>query len=474
MRNVSPERRRLFAVSAAIIVLFIPSRLFLLYNTRPAGTDTELYARYAYIHRLAAECRLPFHDCYRTMGLADISGPGPKVFDSLAMTVVAYPPFAVAMMTVPALIVRGGNPVSRTTLTEFTACYKEVYRWFCAAFELLLMLITGFLILRLYKNERLFVTVLRMGLLCLAGMCMPRILYNRLDILLSALLMVSLAALIRKKPLVLLSFFVFALAVNFKLIPLFLLPIWILGSLREQPAVRMLPTGVLRGLELCGMVAGTALFFFVLEGKGVFDFIAFHLDRGVHIESTWGTFSLLAAHIAGTPFRMALSYGAYNVYLPAAGFLSELSLTALSVAILALTALLVIRCIRRPPAAAEPPAALLGPETVIEASLLCLLMVFSFSKIFSPQFLIILVPLVALLPRTGRGEFVFICIFIGVCCLSTLIYPYFYTKAIIHGPTPFGLFLLVARALMLLWMTGFLFVRQFSKLGGAVKTERVL
>ena len=360
MQNVSPERLKLFAVSALIIVLFFPSRLLLLYNAKPAGTDTELYARYAYIHRLAAECHLSFYDCYRTMGLADISGPGPKTFDSLAMTVVAYPPFAVAMMSVPGFFIQGGGaPVSRMSMPEFTVRYKKAYPWLCAAAELIMVMIVSFLVLRLYKDERLVITVLRMGLLCLAGMCMPRILYNRLDVLLSALLMVSLAAMIRKKPFLLFSFFVFALAVNFKLIPLFLLPVWLLGSLRQQPDRHLLKAIIPKGFQLCGIVAGTTFFFFLLEGKGVFDFVAFHLDRGIHIESTWGVLSLFAAKVAGTPFRMALSSGAYNVYTQAAGLLSVLSSATLFIAMLAVTAVFTVRCLKKS-ANAETRAALMG------------------------------------------------------------------------------------------------------------------
>jgi len=72
------------------------------------------------------------------------------------------------------------------------------------------------------------------------------------------------------------------------------------------------------------------------------------------------------------------------------------------------------------------------------------------------------VPLVALIPYEGKGAFIVSCLFIGVCCLSTLIYPYFYTKAIVQWPTWFGLYLLSARTLLLLGMTVILFVRALA------------
>jgi hypothetical protein len=304
-----------------------------------------------------------------------------------------------------------------------------------------------------------------MCFLCLAGLCMPRILYDRLDIILSTLLLLSLALLIQRSTLA--SFLLFALAVNFKLVPVFLLPVWILGSFRasdfDQPSfrarvVRMVLMSAARGILLVGLTAGVALLFYVFEGKGVFDFLEFHYNRGVHIESLWGAFSLLAARLSGAPFHMALTYGAYNVTTPATPVLSALSSATLAGLLIAVTVVLAVRFTAR----LERSAHSLSPQEIIEATLLYLCVVFSFSKIFSPQYLFALVPLVALLPRARGGAFVVSCVFVGVCCLSTLIYPYFYTKAIIHGPTWFGLYLLTARMLLLVGMTGFLFARSVA------------
>ena len=375
------------------------------------------------------------------------------------MTVVAYPPFAVSVMTIPALMVPKALPVSRMTLSDFTVRYKKFYRWFCAAAEMLTVAIAVLFILIFYKTESFFVTAFRMAVVCLAGLCMPGILYARLDVILGALLMLSLVLLVKKR--VLLSYFVFALAVNFKVVPMFLLPVWILGSFvlpdsesmpwRER-VLRMVRTGLTRGLLLCGMTAGVSLFFYVMDGKGVFDFVVFHLVRGVHIESAWGTFSLLAACLFDTPFHVILTYGAYNVVTPVTPVLSALAFPLLAFFLSAATVIIAVRFVRRD-------GGQLPPQAVIEASLLFLCIVFTFSKIFSPQYLLALIPLVALMPYTGRGGFVITCLFTGVCLLSTLIYPYFYSKAILHGPTWFGLYLLTARVLLLAGMTGILFIR---------------
>jgi hypothetical protein len=217
--------------------------------------------------------------------------------------------------------------------------------------------------------------------------------------------------------------------------------------------------GLTRGFLLCGMTACVALFFYFTEGKGIFDFLRFHLVRGVHIESAWGTFSLLASRLLCTPFQVNLTYGAYNVTTPVTPLLSMLAFPLLALFLTAATVALAARFVR----ADSGQAHALSPQKVIELSLLFLCIVFLFSKIFSPQYLLALIPLVALMPYTGRGTFVFSCLFIGVCCLSTLIYPCFYSRAILGCPSWFGLFLLTARVLLLAGMAGFLFFRQFGK-----------
>jgi hypothetical protein len=464
-----PAKRRFFIVVAAIVAVYLPSRLYLL-CVHPSDSDIDLYARYAFIHQYAAEKGVPFHDLYRTMGLADIGSAWSLSYDSLALTVVAYPPLALAFIEAPTLLARGGHPVSLMSLADFTARYRTLFRWLCALFELVAVVIVSLLLLDLYKRERTVATVVRMGILCLAGYCMPHIMYDRLDIILSTLLVLSLAALIKRMPL--LSFFIFACAVNYKVVPIFLLPIWVFGSLRssdfQQPSgqkrlFHLLWQSVARSMVLCGMIAGIFLVFYFMEGKGVFDFFMFHRDRGVHIESTWGTLALLAARLGGTPFHIVNSYGAYNVITPVTKCFSLLSLPFLAAALLALTIGFWLRCVKSCGRQSQGGALLLSPQSIIATTLLFLCVVFSCSRIFSPHYLFVLVPLAALIPYTGKGSFVFVCILVGVCCFSTLIYPYFYSRAILDGLTGFGLYLLAARSLLLLVMTGFILVWAISQ-----------
>ncbi|MBN2189266.1 MAG: hypothetical protein JW699_07415 [Chitinispirillaceae bacterium] len=457
------KRLRIILLAVMLAMLYVPSRLFVLNSVRPAGTDTDLYARYAYIRRLASERRVSFHELYRDRGHAVLESGGPRPFDSLILTVVAYPPLAVAVMTIPALLMQGGTADAEA----FTREYARAFRRLCAVAEAVAAAAVFLLMLVLYGNDKTITLVFRISVLCLAGMLMPRILYDRLDVILGALLALSLVFLVRKATI--LSFFVFALAVNFKLIPVFLFPVWVAGSLSASDcdgpslrarAVRVVRKSITRGAVLFLFIAGVALVFYAAEGRGAFDYLRFHLERGVHIESFWGALSLLAARLSGAFPVMVLTSGAYNVSAP--------TLAALSFPFMAgLLTIATIIIFAGAVLGRREPACLPHPGAVVEASLLFLCIVLTFSPVFSPQYLLALIPLAALLPYTGGGAFIVSCVFIGVCGLSTLIYPYFYSSAILTGPSWFGLFLLNARMLLLLGMTVFLFSRISGRLSGA-------
>lgn len=464
-------RVRVIVIIAAVFILYIPPRLYLLLCFHPVGSDVELYARYAYVHRLAKEKGEPFHDLYRSMGFAEIRRNGVKWFDSTLLTTVCYPSLAIGFANIPAMFIKAGSSASPMSLEDFTVRYQMKYRWLCALFELIGAVMVSMLIFGLYKNDDLITTMFRMGILCLAGCCLPFALYDRLDIILSALLAISLVVLLKKKPL--LSFVIFSFAVAYKIIPVFLLPVWVLGSFNgsnfQQVSFRdrvtnLFRQGILRGILLCGMIAGIFAVFYWIEGRGSLDFIGFHSNRGVHIESMWGTLSLLAARMSGAPFHIVNSYGALDVVMPSMRAVQALSMPVLLLLLTGLTSILVLRCIKKLGQPLDKDSALLNPQSVIEAALLFFCVVFSCSRIFSPQYLLVLVPLVSLLSLAGRGEFTAACAFVLCCCFSTLIYPYFFEYAIVVGPTWFGLYLLTTRTLLLLGITGFYFARGLAAL----------
>jgi hypothetical protein len=467
------KRPRLTAAFVTIAAVYVPARLLLLtgfYHSAlfdPLSSDTALYARYAFVYQYAFENRLPFYGFYRQLVMLRDPAMRSGVSPDTSATVICYPPLALAVMNVPAFIVKRDRSIMRTDLAGFTGPYQRLYRLLCMLLECAAVIAVCLIIFNLYKTEPLFDIVFRIAFLCGAGLLMPYVLYDRLDIILGAMVALSLAALLRRSPA--LSFLMLALAINFKLVPVFLIPVWILGSLRaadfRQPDLRgrmcrLLWTGAARGFVIGGMILAVFMTFFLQWGKGTLGFMSF-FDRGVHIESLWGTLSLLVSALAGMPVTIEHGYGAFNVTGPAAYFLPPVSLAVMACAMAGLTAVLFAHCARSPASRAVPEhdGALLSPSLFIMAALAFLLTVFSLSKVFSPQFLLVLVPLAALAPLSTKEKAFFYFTFATTCALSTAIYPFCYFTDIIPRPTAFGLFLLAARALLLAGMTVFIATR---------------
>ena len=464
------KRSRFFIPCAVMGGLFIFSRLYLLIFFEPLGSDATLYARYAYCYQFAAEKHLSFHDVYRTSGLAKAGKEAAQSPASYALTVIAYPPLAVAFMNIPTFMARGGKSITLIKYSDFSARYQKAYRWLCAILEMVCFIITCFLIIKIYGNERTANGTVRMGVIGFAGLLMPHILYDRLDIILSVLIVLSLTMLLNRS--MWLAFFLFAVSVNYKIIPLFLLPIWVLGSFggddflnkdTRKTIIDLFKIGALRCIIMCTMIFGIFAFFLFTEGIGVLDFLSNLFDPRVHIESSWGAFSLLVARLFHTAIQIIPGYGRYSVVTPATPVFSQLSFPVLVLALFALPAILAIRLLSWLSKMIEGKTVFLGQQSIIEASLCTLLMVFSFSKIFSPQYLLILIPFVALAPYSGKIHIVFSIVFAAVCLLSTIIFPYYYLTDIIKGPSWVGLVLIVSRMSFLLGLTGFSFVHMVSE-----------
>lgn len=458
---------RLTAVLLIVGAVYVTSRLFVLFFFHPAGSDTGLYARYMYVYLLAAENHKPFYQFYRELILFQTRKEG-RLSLPPGSTEIEYPPLSVAVLSLPAVIAAKGASVALMKFPDFERRYQRAFRCLCVFAEIVTIAVVFLLMFRLYGSEPLADTIFRAVFLCGAGLMMPDILYDRLDIILSAMVVLSLAALLFRSRV--LSFIMFALAVNFKLVPVFLVPVWVLGSLRIQDfdmrplrnhVVRFAVVAATRGAELCLLTAGVLLVFYLSDGYNVFDFVKYHLDRGVHVESVWGIFSLITSRLSDASCQVVFGYRSFNVITPITHFLQGMSLIALAGAIAGLTALLFMRCLRtlNNPVPSERSDVILSPQTVVMAALTFLCVVFCLSKAFSPQFLFCLVPLAALAPLGPRGKLYFYLTFAATACMSTLIYPCCYFTEIVPKTSGTGIFLLAARSMLLTGMTVFLAVR---------------
>jgi hypothetical protein len=443
------ERMRIFVVVAVFAAVYIPSRLFLLLCFSPIGSDVDLYARFAFIHAEAHETGCSFYSLYRSEGLKDSTYAGYSLRD---LTDIPYPPLAIGFLTIPVRFVLHGRSTDTVGFQKFLPRYLKAYRWVCLPFDGAVVLLALWLIITLFRGERMRVTILRSGMACGIAALLPHLLYDRLDIVLSALLLLSLAALIKKRWII--AFMLFAVAINFKPLPLFLAPLWVIGSIPAagldgpRRMALFVKRCAMRGLVLVLMGALVCIAALAVEGWQGLGFLGFHGARGIHIESSWGTFSLCAADVLNLPFKIIYDFGAFNVITSWTPFCAAAATALMIVLTAALTLAAVLRGLSGA-GTGKADASMISQESLISLTAAMLLLTFCSFKMFSPQFLLLLIPIIPILPFRGPLVIILCALLAGACCMSTYIYPYFYEREIIMGPTSFGHFLLVTREVML-------------------------
>jgi hypothetical protein len=266
------------------------------------------------------------------------------------------------------------------------------------------------------------------------------------------------------------SFAVLALAIAYKLVPVLLAPVWTVGALPASwPHHGSKKLGWLLPLlvRTAALLAAIGLAFLpgmLYGGSPALDFIRYHQDRGIEVESVYGLV-LLFASLCGYPIELFDAYGSYNVRGGLSPLLTVVA-TGLVVTLLAAGSVwLLLSFLRRPPEATATPCQTLAqvyPRLFISWTFLFLLVAVALSKVLSPQYLLWLLPLAALLPFSVWQRRVILWSFLPLSLLTTLIYPVLFYRhlvglvpspdgrEILNGPTVTGVALLAVRDLALI------------------------
>lgn len=206
------------------------------------------------------------------------------------------------------------------------------------------------------------------------------------------------------------------------------------------PALATLPLALLS--EGARRVAwGFSVFFGVISafflpsflfGEDFVDIFTYHFDRGLQVES-------LAASVLmklGRPPEPYFEYGSWNMGGQGMELLSSMSLPIMGI-LLVITATVMYREYRKDR---------FGPEQFPRFATALVLAFLIGSKVLSPQYIIWLLPLVPL-SISGAWGLVTSALFLGVCWLTTQVYPHHYTE-VVNGQAP-GTDILLGRNLLL-------------------------
>jgi hypothetical protein len=235
-----------------------------------------------------------------------------------------------------------------------------------------------------------------------------------------------------------------ALAVGtlLKLYPLFLVPVVVLEqyrSLELDPLRAAPPRAVLRGLALFGgSVVGVFAISAVINPGGWLGPFVYNAQRPLQVESVPASMLWLSG-LLGLSVAPDHSFHSYNLVGRVSGVLSSLAGLGL-----------VGGCLwvywQR----------LRGRLGLGRAMALCMLVVVCTDRVFSPQYLMWVVPLVAIMDGDYDG------VWLAICALTTLIFPFAYDWASLHGsgtpvsyPAFFPALIAVRNALLLVAIARF-------------------
>ncbi len=159
------------------------------------------------------------------------------------------------------------------------------------------------------------------------------------------------------------------------------------------------------GLIFISLVLGVTACFGVLSSKGAFGWLSYIYLRPFQVESIGSVLFWLVSFL-GVPVEWKTTFGSLNTLSPIAGTVSQVFVILLCLGYI----FIIIQQWK-------------GKMDLVQASLAALLVLLATSKIFSPQYLLWLIPLLAYSATDNRRLWLY---WGGISILTTLIFPIYY------------------------------------------------
>jgi len=354
-----------------LVVLHVVALLTIGWLTRTPGY-TELYFR---ISLELTQGRVP----YRDFGLE-------------------YPPLALVPFLLPRLATLG-QPLGPED-------YEELFLCLNVFLSVLTALCVAAIARRAYPARKPAVAVA--GYVLLAPLMAPMLAW-RYDSFAALLTALALLAVVQQRPLR--AGLWLGLGATAKIYPLFLLGVFGAHYLAagERRALLRLAFAAL------ATVALVLLPFRFLAGDQWLSFLSYHQERGFQIESVIGGALWLGDTMGLVPVTWIFNYGAYHISSPVANALIPWQAALFPLGLGGVVLVYLERFQEERRSTGE-----VGCNSLIRGTVVMLLAALVGNKVFSPQFLIWLIPFVPLLP--GRT----VALFAGIAALTIYVYPFQY------------------------------------------------
>jgi len=375
---------------------------------------------------------------------------------------IEYPPlatlFGVGVLSVSDHLPHGVEVLTalrpETTLGVEHARYEVALGLVLFLADVGCMLLVHLIARRIYPDDAPATHLARLWLYIAATTALGLIMYDRQDLVVGFVALLALAAFARGWRFA--AYAVLAAGVAYKLVPLLLVPFWVVAFsvMRTAPAtpsrfaLSLLRESVTAGLFLALV---PILMYAFCGGERAFVFLSFHSARGLQLEcsAAWPVLLADPSTVVGHGF------GSHTLYGELADRIARLT-TPLTILAAVLSFFLAIPGFRR---AALAPGGSNHKELaahLVACSLLVWIGFILCTKVGSPQYPLWIAPLLPLVPFRGR-EWRWVAVALAACLVTTLIFPCQYIQvrgwiigdeARWTGPTPFGFVLLAAKSLL--------------------------
>tara|TARA_Y100000991_G_C21954731_1_gene341510 strand:+ start:166 stop:1626 length:1461 start_codon:yes stop_codon:yes gene_type:complete len=445
-----------------LFLTFFVSRILYINLSPLSSGDVKTYALYSYFWQIGEKTKKSPYTIYNKYILKKIKhAKSESSKEKLSHRQhIEYPPLAVFFTLIPGYFINNLSK-KKNNFSFFLKKYYLNYRLLMFFIEIIMFFIFLFLLFRLVPHKSIYAHILYFISITLT---LSVVSYDRLDLVLAFFIMASLASLLLLKS-VFLFFLFLAFAINFKLSPVVLLPLWVFGSLPYSKVRRLLFEkqyhsiifqSVVQGLYILFLCTLVTFPFYIKYGLDGFRFFAYHSERPVQIESFYSSLLSMLA-VFGYPTSSGMSFGSVNIYSNLSqAFVDFTPIVMILVSFF--TTFLIPYCayknkffFQKLDNKSKSIAEVFPSQFISLAVITIMGSIISF-KVFSPQYILWFIALTPLCFYRSHNSFLlglFLCLVFS--SLSTYIFPFIYKKHIVNyglGPSFYGASVLALRNIL--------------------------
>lgn len=316
-----------------------------------------------------------------------------------------YPPVALLIFIIPGLLFRA------------LPGYYIAFTVEMLLFDLLAVLLIAFIANRIKISK---VKALASYTLLIAFAAGP-IVTHRYDLAPAVIALAAVAAFLAGKNKT--AWGVLALGVMAKIFPIVLAPLFALWLLIKKQYARLL-----KGIAaFAGVVLLTIIPWLITDAGSLSTFFTYHMDRGLHAESTYGSFVILGQHFGWTSVEWDFSFGSFNITSGLADNLADASFYIMALVLIIVYGLFTYQLHKQEITKLEKDDTQVAQETLFVRYAVILVLAFLlFNKVFSAQYMAWFCPFIPLLNIRFKYLIVAMLMIAGV--FTIYVYPFNYIE----------------------------------------------